>query len=132
MSETAQTAAVVVLLTLDDVRRALQLRSVRQVRRLDGLPVLRLSRRESRVHPADFAAWVERHRLTGIVSGAYTSPRDGRGATTDATSGGPQSTKARRCAGRSLEHVGEVGAGRATHPRRGRPLDSDRLQRRAS
>src|SRR2546425_12910216 len=58
---------VVALLTLEDVRLALRLRTVRQVRRLasapDPLPVLHLNRKALRVHPADLAAWIERRRL---------------------------------------------------------------------
>jgi hypothetical protein len=49
------------LLTLDDVRVRLKLDSVRQVYRLPqsaGLPVFYLNRRNGRVRPADFEAWL--------------------------------------------------------------------------
>jgi hypothetical protein len=124
------------LLTLEETRVALKLESIRQVRRLqhdaDPLPVRYLNRKEPRVLDTDLAAWIARRPLTGGLSAPYRSSHDRHDVADIAQAGGPDTARPRDEAGRSLEHAGAVGAGRASHPRRGRPLDSVRLRPRAS
>jgi hypothetical protein len=124
------------LLTFADVRATLGLASDRQVRRLmsaaDPLPVIYLNRKQPRLHPDDFAAWVTRLRLTGHVSGPYISSHDRHGAAAAAKGYGVFPAQTRSSDWRPLEHPSQVGAGGASNSRGGRPLDSLRLRRRAS
>lgn len=128
------------LLTFTEVRAVLGLASDRQVRRLmhdvDPLPVRYLNRKEPRVLEAELAAWIARRPLTVDLSAPYRSARDRqdeRDGVADAPHAGrDEPAGARGEAGGALEHAGALGAGRAAHSRRGRPLDSVRLRPRAS
>lgn len=123
------------LLTFAEVRAVLGLASDRQVRRLrhdtDPLPVRYLNRKEPRVLEPELAAWIARRPLTGDVSAPYTPSHDRHGIADTPDAGGDEPAGAREAAEGALEHAGALGAGRVAHPRRGRPLDSVRLRRRA-
>lgn len=123
------------LLTFAEVRAVLGLRSDHQVRRLmhaaDPLPVRYLNRKEPRVLEPELAAWITRRPLTGGLSAPYSSPHDWHGPADVTHASGTDAAGAGGEAGGALEHAGQMGAGRAAHSRRGRPLDSVRLRRRA-